>query len=135
MNFATMKGWEIPEGKSVKVTDASGRALWKAIPATAIVTMEGDLDEIFAIGYSSPADGSIVRMDKVGTYELPTGTILKFGIIPQPEYWGSICLNDEYVAEGGEDGEIVEYEYTLKGNITILCAHEVPDEIIYITET
>lgn len=38
MNFATLKGLTIPEGKVTQITDASGRMLWSASkPFTAVV--------------------------------------------------------------------------------------------------
>lgn len=134
MNFATLKGLTIPEGNVTKITDASGRVLWKAIPATAIVTIENDLDQAFEIYYHNPASGSIVYMSNAGTYELPNGTTLTMVVYPHGGCWGSIELNDEDVASG-EEGKRVGYEYTLNGDITIECLFECPDDIIYITET
>lgn len=134
INFATLQGLTIPEGNVTEIKDASGRVLWKAIHGTSIVTIESDIAQAFEIYYRNPENGFINYMIDAGTYELPNGTTLTMFVNPDGGCCGSIELNYEDVASSGEEGKSVGYTYTLNGNITILCALECPDDVIYITE-
>lgn len=121
-------------GVITKITDVSGRVLWSAAPAVAIVTMESDITGNYSCGYFyidySTADEPDGSISTVGTYELPIGTVINFSIKANKGYSSTIYLNDEYV-DGGDDAY---YSYLLNGNITVSVMPMPTGGIIYITE-
>lgn len=71
MNFATLKGWAIPEGNVVQVADASGRVLWSAVKkVTVTLKATGNSN-----GYAwTVIDG--VRYEGTQEVTVPIGTVI-----------------------------------------------------------
>lgn len=122
IDFTGVTGIEDDYGNVTKITDASGRVLWKSGPDMAKVTLLADTFEVYDyvsayVEYKTP-NGDYVSLYTAGEYELPIGTVMLFNL----KYGGKdrvdmyITLNDESVASGDMDAF---YEYTLAGNISI----------------
>lgn len=136
MNFATVKGWEIPEGKVAKVADALGNVLWNAVRmANLTITsfwdgMDGDTARITINSPSPFAPNPNEPNNKVTswtayvydlfeqqnrTIKIPVGSTIECYITRDKENADSyIKLNGVNVAIG--EGT---YVYTVTGDATI----------------
>lgn len=152
MNFSTLKGLTIPEGKvkSILITEADGTAYEVGFgPAVCTVTVTHDAydAQYFWTSCSAVVDGQTIWLGE-GTYELPIGTVItcEGGVSFSQSSSASmkIYLNEQVVAKTSYSGEInyCSYDYTLSKNITIdprtdkTFTYDNPNKFgaIYITE-
>ena len=141
IDFTKVKGWEIPEGKVTKITDALGNVLWNAVKmANLTITsfwdgMDGDTARITINSPSPFAPNPNEPNNKVTswtayvydlfdqqnrTIKIPVGSTIECYITRDKGNAGSyIKLNDVSVATG--EGT---YVYTVTGDATIDVSEE-----------
>lgn len=123
MNFATLKGLTIPEGKVTKITDASGRVLWQSgVPVTitsrvdfdwprALVTINDDTINLTPNDQTHP---EVVMWDGL----LPIGTELIF--TNGADTYGEVTIHHKNgeITRASID-ELMDYAYTVIGKTII----------------
>ncbi len=137
MNFATLKGLEIPEGVVTKITDASGNVLWNAVKMvkvtikTVFYGMNGDTANITVNSPSPFAPDPLNPSNKVTswtvsvadepncTIEIPEGSTIECTVSRDKGNADSfIKLNGTKVMTEGT------YLYTVTGDVTITIADD-----------
>lgn len=124
LDFSRLQRVEIPEGKVTKITDASGRVLWKYQPQ---ITVSGQpIIPGLSCAYISVPNGEFQTSFIQTTYSVPVGTIIRCHVGADTGYEGKVVLNGEVVyTKTGEFGIIspplgtYDYEVTRDARIVI----------------
>ena len=131
MNFATLKGLTIPEGKVTQITDASGRALWSAAPSVVTIYVVGYGGEDYG-DYDQYANSYImhngVKYTYPATFEANVGDVIE--CYAEAEDTCDIYVNDVRVS-----GSETTYIYTVTSNTRIELYSDGYDMEAYVKIT
>lgn len=116
MNFATMKGLTIPEGVVTKITDASGRVLWSAVPMVTIVITKPSITEKSNADYAKvTVNGQVYDGSTTVSLLVPVGTSIQCDVVTAIS--GSMQLGG--ISLNGDKLGLSNYNYTVTSNCTI----------------
>lgn len=120
MNYT---GWDIPDGKVVKVEDASGKVIWKQAPKGATITLtfyknslsnQNNMTSVIIEGITYPLTNGNTPDMTTKEIVVPIGTVIICKTLRGGAGYAKITLNGETVVDG-----VGEYAYTVVGDATI----------------
>lgn len=125
IDFSTLKGLTIPEGKVKQIADLSGRVLWSAVDNLTVTMTQANPSGVEA--YISYTIGSITNISEPGIYQVPAGTEMRAYISHKgnlTDVLPYIIFNGTSVGTSGSEGSyydptyFADYTFTLTKDIT-----------------